>query len=429
MHRKKKNNNADIDTPSGKIESLIRIQHDNTAAAEFKTLQLTSAFQPIFSLVHRKPVGYEALLRARTAQGAPVSPPQVFSMADGGAELTRLDRLCRVLHVRNFQSANVENSWLFLNINPEVVVHGKNYGAFFSEMLERHAFPAHRVVVEVLEDSIRDESLLTEAVEYYRQLGCLVAIDDFGSGHSNFERIWRVAPDIVKLDRSVILQALSNKKARRVLPSLVSLLHETGGLVLMEGVETQEEALVSMDADIDFVQGYYFGRPAAITDAKPAAGCPLTDLCDKFKAMVTQEAKAPRARIATCMAAFKQSADMLKAGIPLERACAALLSKTGALRCYLLDGEGEQVSANLTPPSSAAPTDPRFAVLTGGIGARWFRRTYFRRAIFQRGEVQMSRPYLSLTGIHMCVTLSIALECAGATRVFCCDLDWESISE
>ena len=190
-------------------------------------------FLPIFSLAHRRPVGHEALLKACSANGDSVSPLDAFGMAGAEVETTLLDRMCCALHVRTYLDQCLDNSWLFLNVNSAVVMHGKAYGAFFADLLERYGFPVHRVVVEILEDSTHDESQLSAAVGYYRDLGCLVSIDDFGSGYSNFERIRGLAPDIVKLDRSILTQAATKKKVRRVLPSLVSLLHEAGCLVVM----------------------------------------------------------------------------------------------------------------------------------------------------------------------------------------------------
>lgn len=72
----------------------------------------------------------------------------------------------------------------------------------FKYLLQRYQIPAARVVVETIEGAIADEGQLSESVQFYKNLGCLVAIDDFGAGHSNIERIWRLVPDIVKLDRS-----------------------------------------------------------------------------------------------------------------------------------------------------------------------------------------------------------------------------------
>jgi len=402
-------------------------EQDVRPVTEFNGLQLRSAYQPVYSIAHRRQVGHEALLRAFTVGGDPVSPPEVFAMAKNEAEITQLDRLCRTLHVRNYVASGPKRGWLFLNVNPTVVIHGKNYGAFFSRLLEQYALPPYRIVVEILEGAIHDEAELSEAVAYYRELGCLVAIDDFGSGHSNFERIWRLSPDIVKLDRSVIVQSTSNKKARRLLPGLVSLLHETGCLVLTEGVETEDEALNSMDADVDFVQGYYFGRPATNLDPQQANECRLTDLCGRFKHEAEKEATAWDRRTAPAMVSLLRSAKELEMGIPLGIACSGLFTEKQFERCYLLDAEGAQIGKNLVPSALAARADPRFAPLEDSSGARWFRRPHFRRAIARPGRVRISRPYLSLTGAHMCVTLSVAFHTQGETRVLCCDLNAETL--
>lgn len=412
--------------------SLQAVSHaislrNGQAVGRFNDLWLSSVFQPVFSLAHRRPIGHEALMRANTAAGTPVSPLDVFSQTDSELDITRLDRLCRAVHVRNYQMTRPDNTWLFLNVNPEVVIHGKTYGAFFAQLLEQNDFPPHRVVVEILEQGIRDEASLAEAVDYYRQLGCLVAIDDFGSGHSNFERIWELTPDIVKLDRSVIVRAAASKSVRRILPNLVSLLHEAGCLVLMEGVETDTEALICMDADVDFAQGFYFGHPATDIGGKADAVDTITALAARFKHAALDEARVQHERSAPYLAAFEQAAQRLAQCVALETACAELVKMPGVERCYLMDADGLQCGTNFQSPQRASRSDPRFMPLEDISSASWVRRAYFRRAISLPGQIQVSRPYLSLSGINMCLTLSVALQCKGDTRVLCCDIDAETL--
>src|SRR5437773_6477407 len=83
-------------------------------------LSLWSHFQPIYSLAHRRPVGYEGLIRATDASGRRVAPGELFSKAPQGEARMRLDRQCRTLHVRNFQRLGNARSWLFLNVDPHV---------------------------------------------------------------------------------------------------------------------------------------------------------------------------------------------------------------------------------------------------------------------------------------------------------------------
>ena len=75
-------------------------------------------------------------------------------------------------------------------------------------------------------------------------------------------------------------------------------------------------------------------------------------------------------------------------------------------------------------PRYSTVNDPRFNPLLDAKDAVWSRRPYFRRAISHPGEVQVSRPYLSITGANMCVTLSIMVNTSQGAQVLCGDLDW-----
>ena len=230
-------------------------------SASFQGLTLRTALQPIFSISHKRIVGYEALIRAFDNDNASVLPMHLFQLPASDPENVLLDRLCRYLHVQNFASLTDEVNWLFLNVSPRVVATGKQRDSFFGQLLQRTGFPPHRIVVEIVEQPTDDAELLRETVNYYKELGCLTAIDDFGAGHSNFERIWNLAPDIVKLDRQILTRATDDKRARQILNGIVSLLHQSGCLVLLEGVETREQAMIAIDGGVDFVQGFFFQRP------------------------------------------------------------------------------------------------------------------------------------------------------------------------
>lgn len=391
-------------------------------AGEFLNLTIGSAFQPIVSLSHRRAVGYEALLRARDATGQGVAPPAAFQQARGEGECIFLDRLCRHLHVGNFlASAAAPNTWLFLNVNPLVSVQGREHGRFFEDMLAHHGIPPHRIVIEVLEGQIEGEERLAASVDYYKSLGCLVAIDDFGAGHSNFDRIWRLAPHIVKLDRSTIVQAAANGMVRRLLPRLVSMIHESGSLALMEGIETEDQALIAMDAGFDFVQGYYFGRPAE-NIATP--GEELADICRRFRDFADQEDRRYRQELQFYESLFRDAAQRIGAGAEIDAVIPQLLEQPRVERCYVLDMEGRQLGANYAAPERLRPPNPRFAPLADASGAVWSRKPYFRRAVQAPGLVQVSRPYLSITGANMCVTLSVLADSNAGPRILCLDLDW-----
>ncbi len=390
--------------------------------AEFASHSLSSAFQPIFGLSHRRAVGFEALLRAEMS-GRPVSPLQVFDKTDG-SETVFLDRLSRAMHAFNFRALNAPEAWLFLNIRPQVVIEGRVHGPFFAALLERAEILPQQVVVEILESAIQDEARLAESVEFYRNLGCLVAIDDFGAGHSNFERIARLRPDIVKLDRSLVCQATRGGWGSSLLPNLVELLHELGCLVVLEGIETEEQALIAMEADADFVQGYYFARPMAPAPQTGQGQAQFSALSDQFRLITEADDRHRETLIAEYALGFEHAAASYAAGADLDVACYRLINRPRVVRCYVLDTRGIQVGRNLRNQIEHFENDPRFLPLYDTAGVDWSRKHYFRRAVATPGRIQSSRPYLSTTGAHMCVTFSMSLQRDGETEVLCCDLDW-----
>ncbi len=410
--------------PLDMIESLVT-REGTQVNGQYNGLRLTSAFQPIFSIPHRRQVGYEGLLRAFNPDGTAVSPLEVFHTPRTESDAILLDRLCRNLHLRNFMTMADDTHWIFINISPQVIVNGKHYGAYFSGLLQRYGIPPHRVVIEILEGDIHDEDLLADAVDYYKKLGCLIAIDDFGAGHSNFERIWRIGPDIVKLDRSVITQAAQNRSVARVLPNLVNLIHESGSLALIEGVETENEALVAMNSGSDFVQGFYFGKPSEQLIPLATENHRIIELCGKFKTYSDDLEHRQKSELVQYMETFMRSAELVQSGFPVEHACAGFLDQERAERCFLLNRDGIQSDKNIVSPSHEKRKDLRFLPVSNAEGGNWSKRHYFRHALNNHGEIQTTQPYLSVVEAHLCITLSIAIQTNNDTSVLCCDLNWE----
>ncbi|MCB5188604.1 EAL domain-containing protein [Methylobacillus caricis] len=390
--------------------------------ATYQEVELRSAFQPIYSLSHCRVVGYEGLLRA--SQGDIQIPPyQIFSRALDEAGIVHLDRLSRALHMHNYcRMKQGEASWLFLNVDPRVIVQGKYYGSFFQELLAYHGVLPEQVVVEIMEGAIDDEVQLSESVGFYKELGCLVAIDDFGAGQSNFERIWRLAPDIVKLDRSMIVQAMQKSMVRRLLPGIVSLIHEAGSLVLIEGIETVEEAMIAMETDVDLVQGNYFGMPDSQLCIEDES-IKVNDLFRRYQ--VSSSFELSQKCLDFYGQAFKSAVRQMQAGDPPDMACQALLALNRADRCYILDQQGVQLGSSLLAGETAAlRVSQRYQPLAEGDGAIWLRRPYLRRALQNPGSLQMTRPYLSIATGQLCVTLSMAVVLDGKIAVLCFDIQW-----
>jgi EAL domain-containing protein (putative c-di-GMP-specific phosphodiesterase class I) len=229
----------------------------------FGDLMLSSAFQPIFSLRDHRSIGYEALLRAQDPAGNAVPPLEVLGRPLARGCWNNLERSVQLLHASNFAQMCTADDRLFLNTRPDGFIVSEAYRRLVDATLKRLELTPDRIVLEVLETPHGNLQKLVEGIASFRQQGFLIALDDFGVGDSNIDRVWQLQPDIVKLDRSVVEQAALNPRRARLLARLVSLLRETDAFVLVEGVETQDEALLAMECDADLAQGFYFARPAA----------------------------------------------------------------------------------------------------------------------------------------------------------------------
>lgn len=398
---------------------------DSLLTTRYRCLSLSSHFQPIFSIAHGRAVGYEGLIRAQHADGTAEPPATLLAMPNNGRESLDLDRTCRTLHVHNFARQATGQTWLFLNLNSQYLVSEQPDIGFTRNLLQASGIAAHRLVIEIIESEVSDHAQLKRFISHFRELGCLIAIDDFGAGHSNFDRIWSLEPDIVKIDRRLIQDAGNSRRVERILTGIISLLHEAGSLVVVEGVETEHEALVAIGANADMLQGFYFAKPQARIEAEQG----LVTTFDKLLRGQHWQSVKRSADLQHHMRAieglFAQAVAHFALHQQFEQSCSVVFSDPRTVRCYLLNEAGYQVSRNVYAPHYQQQLNARFAPLLCGDNANWSHKHYHYRALKQPGVVQISRPYLSVADSRICITVSQTVEVHGRLHVFCCDLDWQ----
>jgi EAL domain-containing protein (putative c-di-GMP-specific phosphodiesterase class I) len=231
--------------------------------SKFAGLHLRSVFQPI--VIHGAediPLGYEALLRPSIGGTDALTPSAAFSFADNQGRLVKFDRVARTLHTLNYLNLPQERGLLFLNVHPKLLTSVNAHGKVFENILHNHSVPTYQVVIEVLESAVEVDQKLSEAVANYRDRGYKIAIDDFGSKHSNLDRLWEVSPDYIKLDISIIRQAQANPKVRKVLPKLIQIIQELEAQAIVEGIENEIQLHIAIDSGAKLLQGYQLGKPA-----------------------------------------------------------------------------------------------------------------------------------------------------------------------
>ncbi|PCE32267.1 EAL domain-containing protein [Burkholderia ubonensis] len=145
------------------------------------------------------------------------------------------------------------------NVSASSATEDAQWQAIFDRL---HAEPAvaQRLVLEITETAPLDPVSGRPFVQQVRQTGCRIAIDDFGAGYSAQNHLVVGQPDIVKLDRSMLSMIRNNAVGRYQVRRLVALAHETAGQVVVEGVETELDRQMVIDAGVRWAQGDHFSR-------------------------------------------------------------------------------------------------------------------------------------------------------------------------
>ncbi|WP_144154083.1 EAL domain-containing protein [Paraburkholderia sp. BCC1885] len=406
-------------TLSGVLPHLVLEESGWTAT--WRALTLHSVFQPVLSITHQRIVGYEALLRAFDPVGLPVTPDVLFASTRTAGEARELDRIARCLHVANFMEQNVEVGWLFLNTRPQVFETGWPQRTFIDELSAHFGLPQERIVIEVLEQPADDESAVASMLDASQPRDFLIAIDDFGTGFSNFDRVWRFRPDIVKLDRSLVARAGKRQGDESLISHLIAMLHQSGTLVLAEGVETDDELMILMQADVDFVQGFWLGQPKGSVQAACARVPALIDsMWRKFAEYERKYAGHRQLGFDGFAEAVLRAAATYATSGDLAEAAQRVFHIPEARRVFVTDAQGEQTAPSISAPN-VPPPPQRLAPLLATTRSNWSRRAYFKHALAAPGRVAMMGPHYSLIDGQDCYTAAVTLDRGGKTTILCVD--------
>lgn len=230
--------------------ACVRIAHRSHPAPAVPAIQI--ALQPIVDLRSGTHVGQEAL--SRFADG---DPEAVFAQAHRAGYGTRLEAAA----VRAALLRRPVQGYLSVNVSVEALV-SEHLAAVLPDDL-------HGIVVEITEQTDTDGwRQVEDVVRDLRTRGAAIAIDDWGRGYSNVERMMRLRPEIVKLDRS-LLSDLEVEAHRDALRAIVEWARSMGAQVCAEGVECADQWTTLRDLGVRFGQGYHFGRP---TLGPPSSG-------------------------------------------------------------------------------------------------------------------------------------------------------------
>ncbi|MFK5977925.1 MAG: EAL domain-containing protein [Rhizobiaceae bacterium] len=252
------------------VEDAIFQTDDGSFIGKYMEYKLKSVFQPIYKIQGRQAelVGYEALVRVFDSEKN-IIPPDFFASVKPDDKFY-VDWLCRALHLRNFAAGNHNGKQIFVNLTPTSFKNFANsdreVSTLADKIVELGLHPS-QLVCEITEHPVDSQELLVVIAKRFQETGIRVAIDDFGVGHSDFERVRALRADIVKLDRLWCLEMRQSLATDQLARNMISQFDQMGIDVVYEGVETEADIGFALDTPIGFLQGFYLGRPEATINA------------------------------------------------------------------------------------------------------------------------------------------------------------------
>lgn len=223
------------------------------------------AYQPIVSAVTGEIFAYEALMRSQLETIK--SPQDILRLARYLAKLPDIERLTfkwamegYVRQIEAFGQARV-----FINSIPNVSLNEEEVAG----MEAAYGPYLNRVVLEVIESEQTDEASTHFKQEVIGRWGGDLALDDFGAGYNNDVILLSLRPAYVKIDMALITNIAADPVKQNIVRNLVGYFADTEIKTIAEGVENKEDMTLLINMGIDYLQGYYLGRPSFEPQAIP----------------------------------------------------------------------------------------------------------------------------------------------------------------
>jgi EAL domain-containing protein (putative c-di-GMP-specific phosphodiesterase class I) len=235
-----------------KTVSMIRKAIENS--------KIISYFQPIVDIETQKIVKYESLVRLIDESDRVVSPAFFLDTAKKSDQYAQITSIVLEHSFSILKSCECD-SMISINLSALDIEQADTRRKVLS-YLDRYRQYTHRVVFELLEDeSVNDFDIVKNFIEDVKTYGVKIAIDDFGAGYSNYERLLDYEPDILKIDGCLIRDIETSSYSQSAVKSIVSFAKEQKLQTIAEYIENEAIFTIVKNLGVDFAQGYYFGKP------------------------------------------------------------------------------------------------------------------------------------------------------------------------
>jgi diguanylate cyclase (GGDEF)-like protein/PAS domain S-box-containing protein len=228
-------------------------------------------YQPVVQAGTGALTGFEALLRWTHPEFGNVSPAKFVPLAEEARLIAPIGEW--VMRKACIEAARWDDPIrVAVNVSPEQL-HNPAFAQFVADALTESGLPPNRLELEVTESVfMREGTAAVQTLERILDMGVRLSLDDFGTGYSSLGYLSRTRFSSIKVDRSFVQDAARGiKEAIAIIRAVVALADSLGMATTAEGVENEDEHRMVQALGCTKVQGYYFGRPLPVAEARALA--------------------------------------------------------------------------------------------------------------------------------------------------------------
>lgn len=249
--------------------SQFHLYLENQLRGAIENNQFTLVFQPKVCLRTRKVMALEALIRWTDDDGKFVSPADFIPLAEQTGLIDKvgswvLEATCQQL--KHWRESGLPLLPVAMNVSP-VEFNGNGLVERFQSVLEKYEIPGHMIEIEITESVFfEDMDKMSSMLQKLRALGITIAVDDFGTGFSSLQYLHQLPIDVLKIDRSFIMNLEGNQHNAAIADTILTLARNLELKVVAEGVETQASIDFLAERQCHLAQGYFFYKPMPVGD-------------------------------------------------------------------------------------------------------------------------------------------------------------------
>lgn len=387
---------------------------------------IATCYQPMVSIKRKQVIGYQAFSRGTgKGHGELINPEMLLSEAEKYGLILDLDRLFRKKSLENFREYHAAYPGYLLSIKMESSAIRTGLGSkHFLKAVEKSGIDPSCIIIEMMESEFEDITPLAEFVNNYRPHGFMVAMTGLGPDFSNWDRIIKLRPDLIKLDMSVIRAIDSDVLNQEVVRSLIKLSHNTGSLVVAEGIETEDEALKVLELNADVLQGFFLSVPLPGDKLKTGdVSHRIDEVSASYRDTRNRRLRAQEKDLREFDSLTDYIIQEIKEGDTLP---GGILKSTAhglnGIECiYILDECGIQVSETVVNPDIRNYRKSRIFHPDNKFSDQSNKEYYFNLVNGQ--DRFISEPYISGATGNMCITISKKYTGReGRRRILCIDI-------